>query len=337
MTDRLGHYPTEVRLLAERNNCGLWLKDDGQTHPLYGGNKVRKLDGILAAARRSGARRLVTFGAAGSHHALSCALFGTQAGFEVRLLLAPQHRTTHVDETLRLSLATGAEIVPCPDGVDLATHTVRARLEPDALLIPPGGSSVAGMRGFVAAARELEAQVAAGELPEPREIYVALGSGGTVAGLLAGLESTRLKSRVVGVPVFQPAWPAARPLIRALLHLLKRDGLHFSVARALGRLHTQSAHAGAGYGLPTSLGQRAVRYAQNLGLQLEPTYTAKAFGAALERLEHPIKADATLGNESQSSTALLYWHTLSAAQPAQLLAAAPDRLPEELQRLLIGR
>ena len=67
--------------------------------------------------------------------------------------------------------------------------------------VPTGGSGPAGNLGFVSAAYELAEQVRAGALPEPESIYVAVGTGGTQAGLTLGLRLAGLRSRLLGVLV----------------------------------------------------------------------------------------------------------------------------------------
>ncbi|HWL85987.1 MAG TPA: hypothetical protein VNO21_09305, partial [Polyangiaceae bacterium] len=61
------NYPTAVELLPRLSRpgaCDLWVKRDDLTHATYGGNKVRKLERILADAQARGVRRIVTVGAA---------------------------------------------------------------------------------------------------------------------------------------------------------------------------------------------------------------------------------------------------------------------------------
>jgi D-cysteine desulfhydrase len=85
----LGHYPTAAHRLDALSRAGaeLWIKRDDLTSKLYGGNKVRKLELIFAAAAARGARRLFTAGAAGSHHVLATTIYGRRAGFDVAALL----------------------------------------------------------------------------------------------------------------------------------------------------------------------------------------------------------------------------------------------------------
>ena len=92
---------------------------------------------------------------------------------------------------------------------------VAARLGKGSYYIPAGGSNELGAGGYVEAARELAAQVRAGVMPEPDLIVVALGTGGTAAGLLAGLALEGMRTRVLAVTVADPPWLVER-LVRSL-------------------------------------------------------------------------------------------------------------------------
>ncbi|HEY8378082.1 MAG TPA: pyridoxal-phosphate dependent enzyme, partial [Nannocystis sp.] len=110
----LATLPTPVEPLALDDTGGdgarLWIKRDDQSGLPYGGNKVRKLEFILARARDLGATRLITAGATGSHHALATAVYGRRLGFDVTLCLFPQPLTDHVRRVLLLDHALGAEL-----------------------------------------------------------------------------------------------------------------------------------------------------------------------------------------------------------------------------------
>lgn len=90
----------------------VWVKRDDRTHPVYGGNKIRKLVHLLEDARRHRATDLVTIGAVGSHHVLATSVHGRAAGFEVHAVLVPQPFTAHVAETVRADLAQHADLRP---------------------------------------------------------------------------------------------------------------------------------------------------------------------------------------------------------------------------------
>jgi len=304
------------------------------THPLYGGNKVRKLDALLLEARRKNARRILTFGAAGSHHVLTTALFAAAQGLRTGAILVPQRATPHVVDTLRASIAEGVEVYPAGGyaGVPYAFALARQRGD---YVVPPGASNPIGTLGYVEAALELAAQVRAGEMPEPDAIVVPVGSGGTAAGLLAGLELAGSKSRVLGVSVMKG------PFVRR--HVVSLARRTFTLACSLGigapsdemkalardaaslrtrfgeRFELDEQCVGPGYGEPTPAGERALSVAEReLGLELDPTYTAKAFARALAWLAAPV-----MGSR-EAPVNLLYWHTLSSAPLAPLLERAPS-------------
>jgi 1-aminocyclopropane-1-carboxylate deaminase/D-cysteine desulfhydrase-like pyridoxal-dependent ACC family enzyme len=324
----LGRYPTPVQHAAAASapGCDLWVKRDDLTNEGYGGNKVRKLEPILAAALAAGARRLITVGAAGSHHVLATTYFGRRAGLEVEAVLVPQPRTPHVMEGLRADLALGLRVFPAAS-VALAVPIALARAaRAGTYAVAVGGSSVLGSSGYVRAARELATQVREGRMPEPDVCVVALGSGGTAAGLAAGFEAEGLRTRVVGVRVATPGW-----LVRASAWLLARACARRAGVRAeratlsamRARLAVDERFLGAGYGAPTEAGAEATRVAgEALGLELDPTYTAKAFASALWHVR------------ARRARHVLYWHTLSSAPMAPLLTGAPVELPDPVKRLV---
>src|SRR5690606_41318971 len=88
----------------------LWIKRDVISAQPCGGNKVRKLEFILADAKSRGIERLITIGAVGSHHALATALYGRAHGFRVTLVLFPPPINEHVRRVLLLGHALGAEL-----------------------------------------------------------------------------------------------------------------------------------------------------------------------------------------------------------------------------------
>ena len=194
--------PSPVRRLAvsATGEAELWLKDDSSIGTLYGGNKVRKLQAILPHARARGAKRLVTVGAAGSHHVLATSLLGSALGFPVLALLLPQPLSPHVLENLKVGLAAGLQTYPVASlaGVPLA---LARQLRPGDYLIPAGGSGPIGSTAYYRAAGELAGQVDSGLLPSPDVIVLPFGSGGTAAGLLAGLVASGMSTRLCAVDV----------------------------------------------------------------------------------------------------------------------------------------
>ncbi len=303
-----GDYPTPVERLEALSSARttLWVKRDDLTHSVYGGNKVRKLAALLEDARQSGATRVVTIGGVGSHHVLATGVFGKLLGLEVEAVILKQPCSAHVLQTVRASIGQGVRLHPASSYSD-ALRRFAELVDAGAYAVPAGGSNRIGTLGVVAAAHELAQQIRAGELPEPELIVVPLGSGGTVAGLLAGLEQAELRTRVLAISVTEPQKLFERRA-RALAQELLDDTLHDRVAQ---RLEIERSYLGEGYGHATLAGSRAMQEATRVGLTLDQTYTSKAFAAALDRV--------ALGAQRQ----VLFWHTLSSAPLAPLLVGAP--------------
>lgn len=309
----------------------LWLKDDGLSHAVYGGNKVRKAERLVAEALRRGAERVLSFGAAGSHHLLTLTLFARAAGLQSAAIVFPQPRTRHALDTLRASLGLGLEAHPAEHAA-LVPWLVPRVLRRDDYLIAPGGSNAVGTQACADAVDELALQIEAGELPAPDLIVVPLGSGGTTGGLAAGVVRRGMPCRVLGVQVVAGFGPrlAARYLANAAL---RRTGASERRDQLRDRLSFDATQVGPGYGASSRAGERATAIARELGLMLDPTYTAKAFACVLELLRSASSANAARLGRPQR---ILYWHTLSAISLEPLLRAAPSEsdLPTAVRRLL---
>ena len=320
-----------------RGASELWIKNDGLTHPRYGGNKLRKLEHVLPEAKRRGARRIVTLGAAGSHHVLATTLFAKEHGLRVAAVLFPQPHSAHAELTLSVALAHGLQAEPAPSLAGAIAAAARLLQRGD-FLLPAGGSNVTGTLGYLDAAVELAGQIRAGELPLPDAVMVALGSGGTAGGLLAGFALAGIATRVVAVSVL-PSFVVGKALVVSLAAAaLRRTGSgERRSLPALGRaLAVDTAWLGRGYGFATPEGDHATAVAAGLGIELDPTYTAKTFAAALARTGAGPTAAARRPSEPQR---ILYWHTLSSAPLEPLLTEAQRgvALPPELSRLLVRR
>jgi D-cysteine desulfhydrase len=162
--------------------------------------------------------------------------------------------------------------------------------------------------------------VDAGELPEPSHIVVALGSGGTAAGLLAGIWLSGLRSRLLCVVVSDALRLEARRiarLARRTLRLLAEHGADSGTATTTaGMLKLERRWIGGGYGHATPQAERAIElFAEREDVTLDPVYTAKTVAALLD-----LNAQGALGEGP-----VLYWHTYSSPPNP----VAPGRIAEE--------
>lgn len=280
--------PTPVRELA---GLGVWVKEDGRFGAGgWGGNKVRKLEWLIPDAKRRGRGSILTFGGLGTNWGLATALYAREQGLATALALLDQPLDEHVRAQLERLYASGARIHRTHTKARtvallprlLARNASRGR---PPYLLPAGGSSALGALGYVEAALEIAAQVEAGELPEPAHVVVAVGTGGTAAGLALGFQLAGLRSRVVGVVVndqlrLDPSVVAR--LARRGAKLLARRGAELGPLR-LGpdALDLTREQLGAGYGHRTEAGERATGLAAADGLALDPVYTAKAMAGLL--------------------------------------------------------
>jgi D-cysteine desulfhydrase len=332
----LAALPTPVEgspVLAEAARAGgLWVKRDDISGRVYGGNKVRKLEFLLGEARAAGATDIVTFGAAGSNHALATAVYGAAAGFAVHSMLLPQHNARYVRRNLLAALASGADLHHYPDRGLMMRGTVRLvkRLERDgrvAHVVPFGGTTPSSTAGFVNAALELAGQVEAGLLPEPDLVFVALGSMGTAAGLAIGMRLAGMRSRVAAVPILGHDMVDADALLGTIVAtqvaLEAADGDVPRIAWSLADFDVVEGFLGEDYALFTPAGMEAVRTAGAVGLHLDGTYTGKALSALLARG----RAGALEGRN------VLFWDTYNSRDLGDIAADADVvRIPARLRR-----
>ncbi|HUP92351.1 MAG TPA: pyridoxal-phosphate dependent enzyme [Solimonas sp.] len=320
--------PTPIEPMGE----GLFLKRDDLTAADYGGNKIRKLDFLLADAQRRGARELLGFGYAGSNFVAATAWHGRKLGLHTIGLLLPQVNAPYVTDNLAVGLAAGAELRQ----LDTSGAIVRAALWRSArsLLrhgraprwIPPGGSSPVGVLGFVNAALELKRQVDAGLAPAPDSIYVAFSSMGTVAGLALGLELAGLHSRIVAVQVVDAHFASAGKLAQLIGRSRGLLGRFAPQLRSAGadRVEIRTEFFGSEYARPTTQASAAMhRFASVTGARADSAYSGKALAC--------FYADLDGGLLRGRST--LFWHTFNAhGSPAGVSHPAPDNVPLSLRR-----
>ncbi|MGH7475703.1 MAG: 1-aminocyclopropane-1-carboxylate deaminase/D-cysteine desulfhydrase [Longimicrobiales bacterium] len=321
----LGRFPTPVHRLPLPGRDDTWIKRDDLSAPLYGGNKVRKLEFLLADARRRGATRLITIGAAGSHHALATTLYGCELGFDVTLVLFPQPPADRVRRVLRLDACLGAKIrwVPATAFVPLGVLAARLAHQGERLyVVPVGGSNALGTLGYVAGALELAEQIEAGQTDAPQVVHVAAGTLGTAAGIAIGFALAGIAARVVATRVVSPVVTNERRLgrlVRSTLRLLADAGMRVPVTtQVLARIELSARQVGAGYGHATEAGERAREALAVAGVCVDDTYTAKAAAELLQ--------------PSNTAGPVLFWHTYSGVHPLDLRPV--PRLPRGAERYL---
>ena len=324
----LGQWPTPLTPVSVEDGT-VWVKDEGVSNPLYGGNKIRTLEVWFGHARERGAKRIWSIGAYGSNHAIATVLHARAAGLDAGAILFPQPTSEWAIENCGAIVATGCPVVRLRSVAEVPIAAiVVGRRERDSIVMPPGGATTIGAFGALSAAFELAEQIEAGCAPPPRRIVLAIGSTCTTAGLLAGFALAhaagvwRWPAPIIhGVRV--TPWPvtsrlriaeyAQRTLARA--ERLGGPRVAIRLDELYARLVVDGRELGPGYGRVTERATAAM--AAFRGPRLDGVYSAKA-AAALLRLHRAGQGP------------LLFWSSKSTAvlppPSIESLRAAPRAL-----------
>ena len=325
--------PTPVErhdsLAEELGARSAWIKRDDISGAKHGGNKLRKLEFLLADALAGDYRGVLTYGAVGSNHILSTSHYARSLGLECCGIVRPQPPTPYVEETLRYHLLLGTRLVPTADRASTARERERILAEEGAWYeIPLGGSSVLGCLGYVCGALELAEQVKSGECPAPDLIYLPCGSSGSTLGLDLGLSLCGLPTRIVAARVVSDNM-TSMDRIRSLAGQLRQllEGVcPLPEAEPLHRVEFRTEFLGDGYALPTGEALAAIEFMrQQTNTRLEYTYSGKAAATML--------SDGREGRLKDLN--VLFWNTYnSRPPPAALPPLNRDELPGVLRESL---
>jgi len=310
----LGTFPTRVeRLRNLEKRLGfrsLWVKRDDLSGRLHGGNKVRKLEYLLAGVSDDKGQTVVAYGTVSSNWTLACAIYARYLGSPAHLLLFRTMVTLAKEAVFFISrdLIDGVDILASPAllPVKILEYLVTRSSDSQVIIMPPGGTSPTSVLGYVNAFLELSIQVRSGLLPMPDVIVLPLGTGGTAAGLAAGVVLTGGHTRVIGVRVASSLFAnsfLARTLANAALRIITRDGNNGRPAKVTRDvLQVDGRYYGSGYGRTTTAGEEAAKLIETEeGLTLDATYTAKAAASLL----------GIAGEGWGRDLNVLFWHTLN--------------------------
>ena len=274
----LGTFPTPIQRLdriSQLLNVNVYVKRDDLSGLGLGGNKIRKLEYLLADARQKGAELVFTTGGAQSNHAMLTAAAAAKLGMKAVLILKKRGVTDCVGNQL-LERLMGTEVIfmDTDDYADIyAEMDARgAAAGVPYYKIPCGGSNALGSLGYVECAREISEQGMHFE-----HIVCAEGSGGTMAGMALGAKLFLPGTRVHGMMVdTDPFEQITLELMKEAAKLLEADIPLSTEDFDLRDL------CGPGYAIPSKEGNEAVELMARLqGLFLDPVYTGKAFAGLL--------------------------------------------------------
>lgn len=307
----LAHLPTPLVSThsVDGSDATLWIKSDDLSGSVLSGNKVRKLEFLLADAKHKSADIVLTCGGLQSNHCRATAIACAQLGLRCALILrsdsneaVSQSRMNLREGNLFLDSLSGAEIHVIPKREYLSDlEAVFKRIEQQyhsqglkTYSIPTGGSNGLGVWGYLSAACELEKDFKKHDIC-PEYIVCAAGSAGTLAGLTLGCHLLGLSSKVIGFAVCDSesyfvdkvhadiqAWAGLVGIDETELNEIKKK-LNFQVI---------DRYIGPGYARSYPELIHCIQSQAKKGLILDPVYTGKAFYGMQQELANGILSNA---------------------------------------------
>lgn len=291
--------PTPLEYLAgvsEDLGVRFYIKRDDLTNLGTGGNKLRKLEYLLADAKAKGATMLLTVGGAQTNHGRLTASVAAKYGMKCAIVSEDVY-PGEISANILLDRIMGADVVlnqseedkrPLEEMVRLTTERYEAAGE-KVYYIPMGGSNAVGSMGYVDAAKETTEQALAMGLTSGTMV-TTIGSFGTYIGLFAGLREIRSPFALKGVTIMPYDVPVKKAAAKQFRELKAFAGLtqedpsedDFDIAT--------DYHYNA-YNNPVGEVRKAIYYlARREGIILDPCYTGKTFLAICKMVQEEIIA-----------------------------------------------
>lgn len=291
---KLANLPTPIIKLEKTSQrlAGhkIYLKRDDLTGCGVSGNKIRKLEFVLAEAMAMGADVVITCGGLQSNHARATAIACARLGVRAHLVLRGQPEAVPTGNYL-LDKLVGCEFTfitreEYREHVDEIMAEVAGNLRRQhqvPYIIPEGASNELGAMGYVRALEEITHQL--NQLDDKIEYIVsAVGSGGTMAGQIIGKKLFGLEAELIGINVCDDE----AYFVRKIFGILEQAKTRFNLALdfAPADLHIIDGYVGPGYGINTVTDLQFIhRIARDEGIFVDPVYTAKALFGLLQEIE----------------------------------------------------
>jgi D-cysteine desulfhydrase len=289
-----------LRRLGEKLGVELYIKRDDLTGAALSGNKIRKLEFVLADAYGQKADTVITCGGARSNHCRATAIAAASLGLGCRLLLRTPDPSNPppTEGNILLDRMAGAEIVwITPQDYqkrdELMAHEAAALQEAGRkpYTIPEGASSALGALGYVRATEELVNDITntLGGAQQPCTIISAAGSGGTSAGLILGAKIFDVNARIVGVNVCDDRDYFMRAIGAICENAIAEYQLDIDFDRQRD-IEIIDGYVGRGHGLSQNDELELIKeVARTEGIFLDPVYTGKAFYGMVQELKRDAK------------------------------------------------
>jgi D-cysteine desulfhydrase family pyridoxal phosphate-dependent enzyme len=298
---RFAQLPTPIepmsRLTSFLNGPRLWIKRDDLTGVGMGGNKIRKLEYLIAEAEANGAKTLITTGAVQSNHCRQTAALAANLGFKCKLVLTGDYDTP-VDGNLLLDKMFGADITFTKN--EERELILKEEFQKSwnsgerPYLIPLGGSSPVGTLGYLTAFEEFLIQGT-----EINWIIIASSSGGTQAGLELGKRRSNWNGSIIGINIGSDFKDLPERI--AYLGTEASDRFGKKIEFRKDEIRICEDYQNAGYGNTTENEIKTIQlFARLEGIILDPVYTARAAAGMIDLIKK---------GTFKSTDSVLFWHT----------------------------
>ena len=296
---KLANIPTPLEMLpkmSEKLGVELYLKRDDLTGMELSGNKVRKLEFVLADALAQGADTVITCGGAQSNHARATAMAAAKLGLKACLILrTPDPSDPPPNEgNILLDKVVGAEIVwITPEEYRKREEIFRReeeslrRIGRKPYSIPEGASNALGAWGYIHAMEEIadDLRKLPGGVEKQATIINAAGSGGTTAGLILGVALQGINAKVVSVNVCDDREYFVKAIGMICEEAIKTYHLNVPFSRERD-VTIIDGYVGRGYAISRPEELKVIRdLARMEGVVLDPVYTGKAFLGMTREIE----------------------------------------------------
>lgn len=282
---KLANLPTPIQKLnniSENTGKNIYLKRDEYTGMELTGNKIRKLEYVLADALAKGANTIITAGGLQSNHCRATAAACAKLGLECHLVLK-EKEVYHEEGNLFLDYMFGAKIHLISKDEDRNAYMEQLAQELEAedkntYLIPIGASNAVGSLGYQETYEEIIEQEKQMDTSFDT-IVVTVGSGGTYAGLWLANHLLNKEKKILGFSVDA----STEEFTRKVINIVKEMNTE---VKDFDSIHINDRYIGEGYSIATSEEiEDYVKIAKQEGVLFDPCYTGKAFRGLLKEIQ----------------------------------------------------
>lgn len=293
----------ELPRLSQELGARILMKRDDLTGFALGGNKVRKLEFLIADALAQNADVVVTGGGVQSNHIRTTAAAARKAGLDAAGVFFSSP-AGEVNGNLLLDEILGAQLIyananknETERAIEMVCDNLRVQGRRP-YLIPVGGSTKRGCVAYMLAVQELQEQLRVQNI-QPDAIVTTTGSCGTHAGILAGVKFFGMSVPVHGVTVSRPVEECRARLARLVGET--SDFIEHALLLDDADIIVHGDYLGEAYAKITPEARSAIyRTAQWEGIFLDPVYTAKTMAGMFDLIRR--------GVLKRNST-IVFWHT----------------------------